>query len=164
MHPVHILTSIKIAWLCQTSGFQWKASQGAPIISLPDPIPPFFGSLHTYSGALKAVPTQKPLLPFFPIFFFIFYFLHPISEIIHANSTIAPSSLHSTFYLETIWKYQFTDSWFSLRCSLPALCPTSTVQITCKWLYMLCCVLKIQQVKGDTYSNEIFSVTVAAWL
>lgn len=49
MHLVHILTSIKIARCCQTSGFQWKAARGACLISLPDPIPPGFGSLHTYS-------------------------------------------------------------------------------------------------------------------
>lgn len=42
MHLVQILTSIKIAQLCQTSGFHCKALQGALILSLPDLIPSLF--------------------------------------------------------------------------------------------------------------------------
>lgn len=42
MHLVQTLTSIKIAQLCQTSGFHCKALQGALILSLPDLIPSLF--------------------------------------------------------------------------------------------------------------------------
>lgn len=133
MHLVHILTSIKIAWLCQTSGFQWKAWRGALIISLPYPIPLFSGSLHTYSGALKPVPTQQAPAAF------LSYFLHLISRIIHAHSTIAPSSLLSPFYLNSIWKYQSTESLFSSNYSSPAFFySTNNKETTVQ--YIFCCV------------------------